>query len=134
MILLLWLAFSYIYIGIGVAWGFRLLKNWNGTSDAQSQFEFSVSSITMRSLRAAPLPTYNVELISSYAFDEREEGVDLEEEHFHDLCAICLGKLCDGDMCKQMPCQHAFHADELDEWLRRNPSCPVCRKRVDLEA
>ena len=30
-----------------------------------------------------------------------------------------------------LPCKHSFHAECVNNWLRRNNSCPQCRLRVN---
>jgi len=32
---------------------------------------------------------------------------------------------------KQLPCEHAFHNECLEKWLKGKFECPVCRKRPD---
>ncbi|CAK7348721.1 unnamed protein product [Dovyalis caffra] len=44
-------------------------------------------------------------------------------------CAICLSEYNSKDTLRIIPeCKHCFHADCIDEWLRMNNTCPVCRK------
>ncbi|KAI8544965.1 hypothetical protein RHMOL_Rhmol07G0006400 [Rhododendron molle] len=43
-------------------------------------------------------------------------------------CPICLSDYRAEEVVRCIPeCQHCFHAGCIDEWLRLNNSCPVCR-------
>lgn len=43
-------------------------------------------------------------------------------------CSICLSEYKPKETLKTIPeCQHCFHVDCIDEWLRLNASCPICR-------
>ncbi|KAL1536007.1 RING-type E3 ubiquitin transferase [Salvia divinorum] len=43
-------------------------------------------------------------------------------------CPICLVDYCPKDELRCIPeCQHCFHSDCVDGWLRLNSSCPLCR-------
>ncbi|XP_002513558.2 putative RING-H2 finger protein ATL21B [Ricinus communis] len=47
-------------------------------------------------------------------------------------CSICLSEYKPKETLKTIPeCQHCFHADCIDEWLKLNASCPICRKSPD---
>ncbi|KAL9661068.1 hypothetical protein QQ045_025887 [Rhodiola kirilowii] len=44
-------------------------------------------------------------------------------------CSICLCQYKDQDMLRTIPnCNHYFHSNCVDEWLKLNATCPVCRK------
>ncbi|KAL8534557.1 hypothetical protein ACS0TY_010537 [Phlomoides rotata] len=44
------------------------------------------------------------------------------------ICPICLCEYMPKETLRTIPeCHHCFHADCIDEWLRLNASCPVCR-------
>ncbi|KAL8562988.1 hypothetical protein ACOMHN_004680 [Nucella lapillus] len=45
-------------------------------------------------------------------------------------CQICLVDFDNGDCLRSIPCRHDFHKDCIDEWLKRNASCPICRQEV----
>ncbi|KAK3026598.1 hypothetical protein RJ639_041618, partial [Escallonia herrerae] len=43
-------------------------------------------------------------------------------------CPICLSEYNAKDTLRCIPeCQHCFHADCIDEWLRMKGTCPLCR-------
>ncbi|KDP36092.1 hypothetical protein JCGZ_08736 [Jatropha curcas] len=43
-------------------------------------------------------------------------------------CSICLADYKSTDMLRLLPdCGHLFHLKCVDQWLRRHPTCPVCR-------
>ncbi|KAM5572163.1 RING-H2 finger protein ATL20 [Rosa sericea] len=44
-------------------------------------------------------------------------------------CSICLGEYQPKEALRTIPeCNHYFHANCIDEWLKLNATCPVCRK------
>ena len=43
-------------------------------------------------------------------------------------CCICLEK--NEKLWITCQCSHSFHATCISEWMKRNPSCPVCRKTL----
>jgi len=48
-------------------------------------------------------------------------------------CHICLQNFADGEELRALPCNHSFHVDCVDAWLKqKSSSCPTCR--ADLPA
>ncbi|XP_019229832.1 PREDICTED: putative RING-H2 finger protein ATL21A [Nicotiana attenuata] len=46
----------------------------------------------------------------------------------HMTCPICLAEYNPKETVKSIPeCEHCFHAECIDEWLKINGTCPVCR-------
>lgn len=44
-------------------------------------------------------------------------------------CAVCLAEYAEEDVVRLLPdCEHIFHVDCVDPWLKRSVSCPICRK------
>ncbi|XP_028794835.1 putative RING-H2 finger protein ATL21A [Neltuma alba] len=44
------------------------------------------------------------------------------------ICSICLSEYEPKEALRTIPdCNHYFHAHCIDEWLRMNATCPVCR-------
>jgi len=74
--------------------------------------------------------------------EERAEGLSAEDldglpwhDHDHEgkagECAVCLEAFRAGDRCRALPgCEHGFHAQCVDPWLRKSRVCPVCRAVV----
>lgn len=47
-------------------------------------------------------------------------------------CAVCLDEFTDEEIIKLLPkCDHVFHLDCIDAWLRSHITCPVCRANLD---
>lgn len=53
-----------------------------------------------------------------------------------EICVICLEQIVDGQPVTVLPCnnQHFFHESCCANWLQTNPSCPLCKKEVTIEA
>eukprot|EP01023_Acetabularia_acetabulum_P045938 TRINITY_DN4686_c0_g1_i3.p1 TRINITY_DN4686_c0_g1~~TRINITY_DN4686_c0_g1_i3.p1 ORF type:complete len:410 (+),score=33.22 TRINITY_DN4686_c0_g1_i3:309-1538(+) len=47
---------------------------------------------------------------------------NLKEEQ----CTICMEGFCDGNVAKNLPCGHVYHAECINTWLAQKPLCPVC--------
>jgi len=55
---------------------------------------------------------------------------DISEE---DSCAICRDTFSsDTPLLQLHTCQHFFCEKCIEQWLQREPSCPICRKKVSL--
>lgn len=46
-------------------------------------------------------------------------------------CSICLNTIEVGEIAKLLPkCNHSYHGDCIDEWLRAKKTCPLCLTEV----
>uniref|UniRef100_A0A915P952 RING-type domain-containing protein n=1 Tax=Meloidogyne floridensis TaxID=298350 RepID=A0A915P952_9BILA len=74
-------------------------------------------------------------LILSQAFQDKlfEEGIniDIDESYFAD-CSICLEKVYENEQ-KLKKCKHVFDKKCIQEWLRLQQICPVCREATENE-
>lgn len=58
------------------------------------------------------------------------EYLTLEDEQ-DAVCAICLCEYEDEEELRKMQCNHYFHKDCVDEWLRIHRNCPLCKRDID---
>ncbi|XP_039470891.1 ERC protein 2-like isoform X2 [Oreochromis aureus] len=42
-------------------------------------------------------------------------------------CQICFCDYSDGEKLRMLPCFHDYHVHCIDQWLKDNPTCPICR-------
>ncbi|XP_009360987.2 NEP1-interacting protein-like 1 [Pyrus x bretschneideri] len=48
-------------------------------------------------------------------------------------CSICLQELKEGENARELPiCGHMFHLACIDQWLKQQASCPMCRLHVHI--
>ena len=53
------------------------------------------------------------------------------DEDTTDKCTICLSDFEEGEDVRRLPCMHLFHAECVDQWLKTNKCCPICRVDID---
>jgi len=58
-----------------------------------------------------------------------EDLAQMPEEHRS--CAICLEEFRNGDQQRTLPCFHRFHKACVDQWLRQDNTCPLCKHSLD---
>eukprot|EP00828_Plagiopyla_frontata_P010119 TRINITY_DN15303_c0_g1_i1.p4 TRINITY_DN15303_c0_g1~~TRINITY_DN15303_c0_g1_i1.p4 ORF type:complete len:108 (+),score=17.60 TRINITY_DN15303_c0_g1_i1:498-821(+) len=54
------------------------------------------------------------------------------EQFDQDICAVCQCQWEQGDLLKTLHCNHNYHAQCIDEWLKKNKNCPVCKQDAIL--
>ncbi|CAL2260570.1 unnamed protein product [Prunus armeniaca] len=65
--------------------------------------------------------------IESYPKTQLGESWELPVPN-DNICPICLCEYQPKEVLRTIPeCNHYFHANCIDEWLRRNATCPLCR-------
>lgn len=71
---------------------------------------------------------------SAEEITEHSELRVFSQEMFPDAedakCVICLGEYELGDELRFLTCQHHFHKECVDEWLKRQGSCPLCVRQL----
>ncbi|KAM3399430.1 hypothetical protein ACQJBY_004676 [Aegilops geniculata] len=67
-----------------------------------------------------------LEAYPAVVYGEARKPASVEQQEA--CCAVCLERYADSDVVRVLPdCGHLFHRGCVDPWLRRRPTCPVCR-------
>lgn len=46
-------------------------------------------------------------------------------------CPICYIDYEEGNEMKVLSCQHGYHTSCLQNWLKKNATCPICKSQID---
>ena len=57
---------------------------------------------------------------------------DTHKKNFIDSCTICQSEFIHGENLKILNCQHFYHNNCVEEWLKSNKSCPICKEDVKI--
>ena len=89
----------------------------------------SVASILARSLYdRRPVKKVITEEAQREIIDKKFTATMVEELKINDACGIWQEEFEDGEDIKILPCNHAFKADAIIQWLREEKAeCPICR-------
>lgn len=50
-------------------------------------------------------------------------------------CTICICEIEDGETCWELTaCNHTFHAECIQKWLKKSRTCPLCRTSILVHA
>lgn len=85
----------------------------------------AVIGIDKETFDSFPKMLYSVKVCQSLNFIH---GNELEEAEDNKCCSICLSDYKEPENLRTIPdCDHMFHMDCIDEWLRLHATCPICR-------
>lgn len=62
---------------------------------------------------------------------ETGEGEEGMRDDDREQCTICLMDFENGVDIRTLPCNHIFHMECVDQWLKSSNKCPVCRIEVN---
>ncbi|KAB5564604.1 hypothetical protein DKX38_004658 [Salix brachista] len=112
-------------VGIG-SYLFGRLKEYIGGNQPTTEFSTSIApgpSVLITGLDA--------QTIESYPKTQLGDSGRLPKPN-DNTCPICLSEYQPKDTLRTIPdCSHYFHANCVDEWLKMNATCPLCRNSPD---
>ncbi|KAI3792616.1 hypothetical protein L2E82_06500 [Cichorium intybus] len=118
-------------IGIGVPAFICIIGHACSSSSKRQDDDTHNQSIELPSVANIPQPATRTGLdmstIESYPKTVFEESCRLPNDD--STCAICLSGYKPKESLRTIPeCNNYFHSECIDEWLKLNATCPVCRK------
>lgn len=96
-------------------------RSSGGENSSSSNFESLIDELLSRKSGRPP---------ASKAAIDAMESVEVAGG---DQCVICLEEWEAGERAKRMPCDHRFHGECIEKWLKIHGSCPVCRYEMPVE-
>ncbi|CAH2058040.1 unnamed protein product [Thlaspi arvense] len=73
---------------------------------------------------------------SNFLFELSDDEPDAPLEPIPETlpCPICMEDVVEGEETAQrLPCNHLFHNDCINPWLRNHSTCPLCRFVIPVE-
>ena len=77
---------------------------------------------------APPAPEELINRLPKKSVDESMMGTDGKAE-----CSICMDSVDIGTEVTTLPCNHWFHFECIQSWLKEHDTCPHCRKPITPE-
>ncbi|CAI2298649.1 unnamed protein product [Caenorhabditis sp. 36 PRJEB53466] len=65
------------------------------------------------------------------AFTKSDNFKKTEGNGEEETCTVCLCAYEDGENITNLPCNHFFHTECIEKWLKLNKKCPMCRVDID---
>merc|ERR1719322_378493 len=117
---------------------------FNNTNELSMSPSVSISRIRLEDLVEVQMnPTVLIPRMEMPSSTEvrKPQGIEQEDmirltivQKFERKCAICLSEFEDGDDLRCLiRCSHVFHVKCVNEWLKENKRCPMCRQFLKQE-
>ena len=53
-----------------------------------------------------------------------------DDEYSSEICSICLDNYKKEDILNELKCGHKYHNTCIDDWIKNNNNCPLCRLSI----
>lgn len=129
----LFLVFSFLWILYGLFIGYQTKECaasypvLYSTVVAGTGFLGFKTSRDCKTQSSRPAPLLSVVVVPRPVPYQTAEGGAL-----NDKCSFCIEEFESSDMVVLLPCNHVFHPRVIREWLSTSPTCPLCRKNVEV--
>ena len=52
------------------------------------------------------------------------------DSSLEEQCSICLDNYIKEDILNELKCGHKYHNTCIDDWIKNNNNCPLCRLSI----
>ena len=71
-----------------------------------------------------------IENLPQFAYEKIENLGEAKKNEDEEQCSICLMEFQNGEIIRTLPCIHNFHKDCINQWLKRQKYCPLCKGEI----
>lgn len=71
-----------------------------------------------------------IENLPQYVYERHQTPTDEKKTEDEEQCSICLMEFQNNEVIRTLPCIHNFHKDCIDQWLKRQKYCPLCKGEI----
>lgn len=104
------------------------IPNFNfPTEDFTQIFTYFRQMAEQQGSQMHPASEQEINDLPSFTVGEME----LTEKEKEQTCCFCMEKFAEKEKVRKLPCKHIFHLKEIDQWLKINKVCPVCKTPID---
>lgn len=112
-----------------------LWNNKNTSNQAQQQRETGTEFSTMV-MPHPPVLVMGLDMATIDRYPKTQLGESGRlPRHNDNVCSICLCEYQPNEVLRTIPeCNHYFHANCIDGWLKTNATCPLCRNFPEMSS
>ena len=127
-------AIGMVIVGL-LGWAlFVLCYRWvcrrgHGTTESSGAPVGPATVPKISGLTAAALQLLGSSVVGTAPGDAENSGVWVPMDP-SDSCCVCLSEFCNAETVRTLRCGHTFHQQCIDEWLKKQAVCPLCKSAV----
>jgi len=72
----------------------------------------------------------DIENLPQFIYENSQTAGEIKKPEDEEQCSICLMEFQNGENIRTLPCIHNFHKDCIDQWLKRQKYCPLCKGEI----
>ena len=111
------------------------IDRWvGGSDDAEKNEENNIQNDNQNILLQKSIRKKNKDYETIIKFLPIWEITENKKRDNNNNCVVCLYEFKIGERISTLPCLHIFHCDCINNWLKNELTCPVCKFEVTLSS